>query len=39
VTAARSTPASLNHKLKEEKINNNGSPAEMPKNNIATTRG
>ena len=39
MTAARSIPASRNHKLKDENISNKGNPAEMPKNNIVITRG
>jgi hypothetical protein len=32
-------PASRNHRPKEEKISNNGMPAEMPRNNMVITRG
>jgi hypothetical protein len=39
VTADRSTPASLSHKDKEEKINKRGMPAEKPKKSMVITRG
>ncbi|KZZ49996.1 hypothetical protein A3758_30785 [Oleiphilus sp. HI0118] len=39
VTVERSTPASLSHKDKEEKISSSGTPAEKPKNSIDRTLG
>jgi hypothetical protein len=39
VTADRSTPASLSHKERDEKINYMGRPAENPKKTMVTTRG
>jgi len=39
VTADRSTPASLSHRDRDEKINNRGRPAENPKKSMVTTLG
>ena len=39
VTADLSTPASLSHKDRDEKINNMGKPAENPKKSMVTTLG
>jgi hypothetical protein len=39
VTADRSTPASLSHRDREEKISKMGSPAENPKKTMVMTRG